>query len=81
MIIYGCEYGGYYNRVKGVLTCIPHICCLSIKAIFTAENWYSKSDVMTTESYKSRSEKTGLQGFRPGLTQTGLYSHKRWLES
>ena len=21
-----------------------------------------------------------LQGFRPGLTQTGLYSHRRWLE-
>ena len=28
-----------------------------------------------------RSEKTGLRGFRPGLTQTGLYSHRRWLEA
>ena len=28
-----------------------------------------------------RCVKTGLQGFRPGLTQTGLYSHRRWLES
>ena len=26
-----------------------------------------------------RCEKTGLRGFRPGLTQTGLYSHRRWL--
>ena len=26
-------------------------------------------------------EKTGLWGFRPGLTQTGLYSHRRWLEA
>ena len=26
-------------------------------------------------------EKTGLRGFRPGLTQTGLYSHRRWLEA
>ena len=25
-------------------------------------------------------EKTGLLGFRPGPTQTGLYSHRRWLE-
>ena len=28
-----------------------------------------------------RSEKTGLRGFRPGPTQPGLYSHRRWLET
>ena len=28
-------------------------------------------------SYEPRSEKTGLQGLRPGLTQTRLYSHRR----
>ena len=28
-----------------------------------------------------RCEKTGLQGFWPGLTQTRLYSHRRWLEA
>ena len=26
-------------------------------------------------------EKTGLRGFRPGPTQTRLYSHRRWLEA
>ena len=26
-------------------------------------------------------EKTGLRGFRPGLTQTRLHSHRRWLEA
>ena len=26
-------------------------------------------------------EKTGLWGFRPGPPQTGLYSHRRWLEA
>ena len=26
-------------------------------------------------------EKTGFRGFRPVLTQTGLYSHRRWLEA
>ena len=26
-------------------------------------------------------EKTGLRGFRPGPTQTDLYSHRRWLEA
>ena len=30
--------------------------------------------------FEPRSEKTGLRGFRPGLTQTGVYSHIRWLE-
>ena len=31
--------------------------------------------------YELRCEKTGLGGFRPGPTQTGLYSHRRWLEA
>ena len=31
--------------------------------------------------YEPRCEKTGLQGFRPGPTQTGLYDHTRWLEA
>ena len=29
---------------------------------------------------EQRWEKTCLQGFRPSLTQTSLYSHRRWLE-
>ena len=32
-------------------------------------------------SFEPRSEKTGLRGFRPGPTQTGLYSHRRLLEA
>ena len=31
--------------------------------------------------YESRCEKTGLRGFRPGPTQTRLYSQRRWLEA
>ena len=31
--------------------------------------------------YEHCSEKTGLRGFRQGPTQTGLYSHRRWLEA
>ena len=31
--------------------------------------------------YEPRCEKTGLQGFRPGPTQTGLGSHRRWIET
>ena len=32
-------------------------------------------------SFEPRSEKTGLRGFRPGPTQTGLYSYRIWLEA
>ena len=28
-----------------------------------------------------RCDKTGLRGFRPGPTETGLYNHRRWLEA
>ena len=31
--------------------------------------------------YEPRCEKTRLRGFQPGPTQTGLYSHRRWLET
>ena len=34
-----------------------------------------------TYLYEPRYEKTGLRGFRPGLTQTRLRSHRRWLEA
>ena len=32
-------------------------------------------------TYEPRCEKTGLRGFLPGPAQTGLYSHRRWLET
>ena len=32
-------------------------------------------------TYEPRYEKTGLRGFRQGLTQTGLYRHRRLLEA
>ena len=32
-------------------------------------------------SVEPRCEKTGLRGFLPGPTQTGLYSHRRRLEA
>ena len=31
--------------------------------------------------FEPRFEKTGLRGFRPGLTQNGLYNHTRCLEA
>ena len=41
----------------------------------------TRGDIPGTLSYEPRCEKTGLRGFRPGPTQTGLYSHRKWLES
>ena len=47
---------------------------------------YKKMDprgqsVPAQELFEPRCEKTGLRGFRPGPTQTRLYSHTRWLEA
>ena len=36
--------------------------------------------LVTSSINEPRCEKTGLWGFRPGPTQTGLYSY-RWLEA
>ena len=33
------------------------------------------------DNSEPRYEKTGIRGFRPGLTQTGLCSHRIWLEA
>ena len=41
----------------------------------------SKLSKRSTGKIEPRSEKTGLRGFRPGPTQTGLYNHRRWLEA
>ena len=36
---------------------------------------------LISKSFEPRREKTGLRGFRPGLTQTDLYSHRSRLEA
>ena len=36
---------------------------------------------LTEVIVEPRCEKTGLHGFRPGPTQTGLCSHRIWLEA
>ena len=37
--------------------------------------------ILRLTAFEPRCEKTVLRGFRPGPTQTGLYSHRRWLEA
>ena len=51
---------------------------------YIKDNWGVPTDYASSDNKlkdEPRSEKTGLQGFRPGLTQTGLYSHRRSLEA
>ena len=50
--------------------------------IVYVEAWphFSLLTNMSTQ-YEPRRQKTGLRGFRPGPTQTGLYSCWRWLET
>ena len=36
---------------------------------------------LTIDVFEPRRQKTGLQGLRPGPTQTRLYSLRRWLEA
>ena len=41
----------------------------------------SNKDVLKSKTFEPVHEKTKNLGFRPGLTETGLYSHRRWLEA
>ena len=38
--------------------------------------WLGVTLILYSDLYEPHREKTCLLGFRPGLTQTGLYSHK-----
>ena len=51
---------------------------VTVHIINTLENHYR---LFPTARFEPRCEKTGLRGFRPGPTQTGLYSHRRWIEA
>ena len=44
-------------------------------------DFHDKKKTIVTNSYEPRCEKTGLRHFRPASTQTGLYSHRRLLET
>ena len=41
----------------------------------------SKHPMLSQTMYEPRREKTGLRGFRPGPTQTGLYKLRKELEA
>ena len=45
------------------------------------KEFYSIDNEISVVIFEPRCKKTGLRGFRPGPTQTGLHSHRRWLEA
>ena len=47
----------------------------------TAAFYRPKNVLCQPVANEPRRQKTGLRGFRPGPTQTGLCSHRRWLET
>ena len=54
------------------------------KPVFQAFQFRSgtnQSAQHSLEIFEPRCEKTGLRGFRPGPTQTGLHNHRRCQEA
>ena len=58
--------------------------CPDYLSLRWANHWILGSSLLISLSFairnEPRCEKIGLRGFRPGPTQTGLYSYRRWLE-
>ena len=52
------------------------ICLFLFEGVFSSSGCLGKAAL-----FEPRCQKTGLRGIWPGPTQTGLYSHRRWLEA
>ena len=55
--------------------------CIKIKGVVMDLDHLVPLCFNQSQLYEPCREKTGLQGFRPGLTQTELCKHRRWLEA
>ena len=96
-ILFGLQLYVYDKSISNALqyTCIRYqvtrgnntICkgvsltCLSLQNMLFPSVLLLAFNFLKSGLYEPRSEKTGLRDFRPGLTQTGLYRHRRWLEA
>ena len=49
--------------------------------LFISQFGFEDRILVLTVPFEPRYEKTGLRGFRPVRTLTGLCSHRRWLEA
>ena len=78
-----CETDRKYKERKANSSSPESLLLISIALLsteFKATIGLSKHQTEThthSVTYEPRCEKTGLRGFRPGPTQTGLYNHRR----
>ena len=72
------EFYLYHMRVDNnkPSICLPGVCCCSVGVLMPFDTFK-----VISSTIEPRSEKTGLRGFRPGPTQTGLCSHRKCLEA
>ena len=68
---------GIYDVLMALVTTMQF--CIYI--LPTLKEIKSHLDCHNDKPNEPRREKTGLRDFRPAPTQTGLYSHTRWLEA
>ena len=83
--VYGITYG-HSSRPRDLTLdkCVPKFLCIpehSIQINVPKLRLAHSGPANISITFEPQCEKTGLQGFRPGPTQTGLYSHRRWLEA
>ena len=69
-------------KVVGLRNAIKGLFLYSLSVLWDREQCELEELHVTLiiKKIEPRSEKTGLRGFRQGLTQTRLYSYRRWLE-
>ena len=76
-----CEHREEVTEMERQMTLKERECVHKISGLEAelrnAEDRYDTQ--VTRADNELRREKTCLRGFRPGPTQTGLYSHRRWL--
>ena len=73
---------GLFQNVNIILPVLKP-CCASTKEMHDCVkcDQYRSSSCQDFIIYEPRREKTGLRGFRPGPTQTGLYKLRKELEA
>ena len=64
------------------MICIELLICNLIKTVNIKLSIYLlEVSCVSLVLYEPRCEKTGLRGFQPGPTETGLYNQRRWLDA
>ena len=63
-----------FNLIINIQECFINFMCASLAYMQEIDPHVQTE---TWRRYEPRCEKTGLRDFRPGLTQTGLYSYRR----